>query len=405
MIATLLLLTGLASAQEAPEPEPRRFDGHRQYDLVYASGYDLRTFSVAGPTLNRMTQDVYLYGIAPHLGKTADGILGTAWSAFFTYTTMLWPHEFGHWSRANQVDSQFIFHNAMPILPRTTVQMPASATTADSALLSVGGFEVNSLVARQTQLDFYRRDGAWSDDLAHGLLNEMFFPLYAGLFPARAKLPITWEQTRGDPVHFVLPVYERHTNRPAVMANGEVDPELVRLYRESVLLSVGWALLDPGMAQQGLAFFDSGFASRDAWTAIRTDHFRWTWGTQFNPSPLGYELYLSNYLGIEDRTFEVAVKVGRPFKNRGVRIHVPDLYDTDHLRLGAEAELWDQDVHGFGVLFAGEGEVRLKNGLGLIGWLGYKDEGYVLGRPVGRTAFGAVGMSYRFEHGPERSDR
>ena len=57
-------------------------------------------------------------------------------------------------------------------------------------------------------------------------------------------------------------------------------------------------------------------------------------------------------------------------------------------------------MYGFGVLLASEGEVRLKNALGLIGWVGDKREGYVLGRPLGRTPFGALGMSYRFDHGP-----
>jgi hypothetical protein len=245
----------------------------REYRFVLASGYDLRTSAVAGPTLNRMTQDAYLYGISPHLSDGLNRVLGTTWSVFFTYTTMLWPHEFGHWSRAQQVDSQFVFENYMPLLPHTTVEMPDDATHADSALLSVGGFEVNSLVARQAQLDFYRQGGAYSDDLGHALLNEMFFPVYSAIFPARATEADTWVHTRGDPVHFVLPVYERYTGRPAVMASGEVDPDLIGLYRESVALSVAWAVLDPGLIQQAMAFGESGFDARQAWMPVQREHF------------------------------------------------------------------------------------------------------------------------------------
>ncbi len=397
MITALLLL---ATALGAPDDDDTsRFEPTRQYNFVYAPGYDLRTVSMASPTLNRLTQDAYLYGIAPHLPRKVGNVIGFGWSAFFTYTTMLWPHEFGHWSRAQQVDSSFIFHNAMPLLPHTTVEMPANASLADNALLSVGGFEVNGLVASQVQLDFYRNGGAFADELAHGLLNEAFFPIYAGVFPAKATDPDTWRNTRGDPVHSVLPVYEWNTGRQPVR-NGEVDPALVRQYRETLYLSLAWTALDPGLVQQGQAFFSDTFEAKEAWMPIRTEHFGWTWGTQFNPSPLGYELYLNQYFVVEDRIFQLDLKIGRPFKNRGVILRAPDLFESDRLRLGAELEFWDQDIYGAGVAATAEVELHLHGGLGLLGWGGYKDEGYVRGRAIERTPFAALGMTYQFDHHP-----
>lgn len=76
----------------------------------------------------------------------------------------------------------------------------------------------------------------------------------------------------------------------------------------------------------------------------------------------------------------------------------PDPCETDHARLGLEVELRHQDIDGFGLLASAEGELRLAHGLGLIGWVGDKDGGYALGRAIERTAFGALGMSYRFDH-------
>jgi hypothetical protein len=69
------------------------------------------------------------------------------------------------------------------------------------------------------------------------------------------------------------------------------------------------------------------------------------------------------------------------------------------LRLGAEVEVWNQDVYGVGAAAAAEVNVQLVGGFGLTGWAGYKDKGYSLGRPIEATPFGALGMTYRFDHG------
>jgi hypothetical protein len=396
-LATLLIAAAPAHADEPDGPaQPVRT---REYRAVFAPGYDLRTEAVAGPTLHRMAQDVYLYGISPHLNPTVDDIFGAVWSFASAYSALLWPHEFGHWSRAHQVDSTFIFHDLNPLLPNTTVEMADGASIADEALLSVGGFEVNTLVARQTQLDFYRNGGAWSDELVLGMLNESFFSFYTLIFPADPDEPDTWIHTRGDPVHSVLPVYERYTGRAPIRADGSVDPELAGLYREYVWLSLGWTLLDPGFLQQAAGFFDSGFESRRAWMPIRTERFGWTWGTQFNPSPLGYELNLSQYLIFDERIFEVSVKAGRPFHNYGVRVHAPDVLEAGRWRVGGALEGWSQSFYGLGGSAELEGDVRLFDGFGLTAVFGYKTEGYALGRAIEGTFFGGVGLTFAFEHG------
>ena len=61
---------------------------------------------------------------------------------------------------------------------------------------------------------------------------------------------------------------------------------------------------------------------------VRTKRFGWTWGTLFNPSPLGYELHLSQYFRLDSRMLELSVKMGRPFQNYGVRLHAPNLLEN-----------------------------------------------------------------------------
>lgn len=393
LFATQLAVAAPADPAEAPP---------RTYELSLASRYDLDTAATAGTTLHRMAMDAYGYGLHPHLPGAVDGIAGTLWSFAFTYSTVLWPHEFGHWSRAQQLDSEFIFHNANPILPYTTVEMPADASFADSALLSVGGFEVNALVARRAQDRFYAEGGAWSDEMSHAMVNEMFFPIYAGIFPAKAVEARTWRRTRGDPVHVVLPVYQRHTGRDPIRPDGSVDPELVALYREAVALSVAWAALDPGMVQQGLAMFDGPFERREAWRPIDTERIGWTWGTQFYPTPLGYALALSQYLTVDDRTFVLTAHYGRPMKNNGLRLSSPDLVRTAHLELGLAIDGWDQDEHGAGFSAESLVSARLTDRLYLTGGAGYKTEGYLLARQVGASPHLRIGLAYRFPHANPR---
>jgi hypothetical protein len=167
-----------------------------------------------------------------------------------------------------------------------------------------------------------------------------------------------------------------------------------------VALSFLWSALDPGFVQQALSFTDSGFDARRAWMPVRGERLGWTWGTQFNPSPLGYELYLMQYLLVDQRTFEIAVKHGRPMKNNGVRVSAPDLFENDRLQLGAEIEVWDQDVYGAGAAATATAGVALRGGLGLTGWLGYKTGGYVLGRAIEATPFGSLGLTWSYQHAP-----
>ena len=401
MLSVLLAaLIGTAAASDAVTPSDRT------YALSLASRYDLDTLATAGPTLHRMGMDAYGYGLRPRLSPGLDSFLGTVWSVAWTYTTVLWPHEFGHWSRAEQLDSKFIFHNLNPILPHTTVEMPDSATFADSALLSVGGFEVNAMVARQAELDFYADGGAWSDELGHALVNEMFFPIYAGIFPAKAQEAETWIKTRGDPVHVVLPVFQRHTGRDPIQANGEVDPELVRLYRESVALSLLWSAIDPGTVQRGIAFMEGPFDHREAWMPVDGERLGWTWGTQFQPTPLGYALALSQYLFVADRMFVVGAHYGRPMMNNGLRLAAPDLLRTSRLGVGFVLDGWGQDEYGLGLSAESSLSATLSEHLRLTAAAGYKTEGYLLGRRIEAGPHVRAGLEYRFAHTePQRAGR
>ncbi len=73
---------------------------------------------------------------------------------------------------------------------------------------------------------------------------------------------------------------------------------------------------------------------------------------------------------------------------------------TGRVCLGAELEIWRQGEFGTGAAAAASAQLRLGAGLGLVAEAGYKGEGYVLGRALEGSAFGAVGIRYDFDHGP-----
>jgi hypothetical protein len=52
---------------------------------------------------------------------------------------------------------------------------------------------------------------------------------------------------------------------------------------------------------------------------------RWMYSTLFNPSPLGFELYLYQHVRLGDVPLSLYLKYGRPFDNYGVGLGVPRL--------------------------------------------------------------------------------
>jgi len=200
-------------------------------------------------------------------------------------------------------------------------------------------------------------------------------------------------------VESVLSVYGDYTGRPAIRTDGTVDPDLIRQYRESAYLSLVWMLLDPMFYRSAGAFGadmkqDHGLMRSSM--LVENERMAWTYGTQFHQSPLGYELYLHNYLRLNGRLYSFYMKGGRPYGNIGVGVQIPGLIENDNFMLGVACDLWDQDLFGRGAALTLDAEYRLGRNLGLLLNGTWKDRGYLIGKRIGNSLTLLAGFSYRF---------
>jgi hypothetical protein len=311
----------------------------------------------------------------------------------------MWPHEYGHWSRANQFGGDFIIEDTRFPTPKARMVSPVGIQPFDMTYLSVGGFEINNLIRKQIHTEFYSNGYAYADELIHSFINEVFYPAYAFMFtPADPTLPDTWINTMGDPVESVLLYYKSYSGRPALLTDGRVDPDLVKLYNETVQLSFFWMLLDPMLYKSAEAFSNK---ERGKQSVMRPDMLvngpvSWTYSTMFNPSPLGYELYLTNYFVMNDKLYTLYLKAGKPFKNIGFGIEIPKLIQTEKYSLGVGLDLWDQDVYGTGAAISAGYTRPLNTEYNLVVNCIFKTRGYVLGQRAEQNLTLRTGLSYIF---------
>jgi len=386
---------GAAMAQKSADAPDRI------YTFAGATSPEVELSAIYGVSLNNLTQDIYLNHIGPALGQgTGEKVAATTWSVFWTYFYIIWPHEMGHWLRAQQVEGEFVFHNYALPFPHTTFEDNEKTTLEEEILLSIGGFEVNAMIARDSELKFHTQGQAYADEMVHGFIHQIFFPMYAWLiFPADAKKPDTWLDTKGDPVQFVLLAYRRHTGREPVREDGTVDPELVDLYNETALMSLVWPMLNPMFYRSTRAF---GYDMRedpsmDSGGMLLGDRdLGWTYGTQFRPSALGYELYFTNYISWQGKMLALYFKHGRPFKNNGAGLEIPMLYESGALDLGVKVEGWEQDLYGNGAAAYLDMSVRLTENWRLALQGGYKQKGYLTGEALEEGFKALMTLEYRY---------
>lgn len=375
LIICILVSMGSTSAQDSLEV--------KQYQVGFYNQYDLRNSSTNAISVHRGLHDLFNQSIKPNLNEKWRGTTYDLFSFSAAYLSLLWSHEFGHSLRAKQVGGNFKIHNVSLPIPYTTMHLPDSITLVDEALSVTGGFEVNALNTRTIQRDFILQNGSRNEDLAFAFVNRMMFPLYASvIIPIDPEERDVWINTAGDPVHVTLPVFKNYSAGQVFMPDSSVNPDLVSYYTQSVIFASLFNLLDPQFYKEfGAAFGD--ISIRREPTFILGDHSNgWTYGTLFNVSPLGYELYLNNYIHLNGNEFSLYFKWGRPFKNNGLGLVWNDIVETDKYSVSASIEAWDQDIFGSG--FASEATLgyKLSQSLGLFMSTGYKTEGYVLGKQV-----------------------
>lgn len=371
----------------------------REYRFLLGNLEEVELFAMTGKTLNNMLMDVYFRGFGPKLPEKIEPIAEIGWSVFWTFMTTMWPHDGGHWARAQQLGGDFKIMKFRIPFPKAVMIPPPGGAPVKTALASIGGFEVNGLMTLRTHFDFYRQGFTHADELIHSFINQIQYPFYAFMIkPADPREPTTWTDTQGDPVESILTTFEWYTSRPAIRGDGMVDPDLVSQYRETIWLSLIWTALDP-MFWQSLKAFGVDMDADHGLMRPRmrgNDRFRWAWGTQFHASPLGYELYLRGYAHWLGQFWSVYVRGGRPYRNLGYGIGLPYLLRKGPLTLGASCDFWNQDVYGTGSALTLDAEYRLPGRIGLLLRTGWKDHGYLIGRRLKQSRLFLAGFTYRF---------
>ncbi len=394
LIPVLLFLPVSLSAQGQDPEEP-----YREYRLLAGELTEIEIAAATGHTLNKVFSDIYFRGFGADLPEKIRPITDVVWQIFWTFTFTMWPHDMGHWVRADQVGGHFLVHGYAFPFPHAEMHLPDVTAPGESTLTSTGGFEVNHLMAYRTHRDLYQRGWAFADELVHSFIQQTHIPFYAFLLtPARATKPETWTDTVGDPVEAVLSIYGDYTGRPAIRPDGSVDPELVDLYRETIWVGLLWTLADPTL-HRSLKAFDADMRENHGLMRSRMwgdERFAWLPGTRFHIGPLGYELYLLGYLRRHDRFGVVYLRGGRPYHNLGLGVDLPDLIRTGRFSFGLAADLWDQDLYGPGAALTVETGFRLTPKLALEAKGTWKDRGWLLGRQIDQSLTLLGGFSWRF---------
>ena len=373
----------------------------RHYQLVFGPVDELEPFSVAGLTLNKALSDVYYRGISKRLPSGVDKWTGPIWSIFWTFCTTMYPHDGGHWARAEQVGGKFSLTSFGFPFPVMKMDLPENGPQKNETLTSIGGFEINFMMRRRIHMDFYERQYVFADQLINAFIQDVFYPFYAFvLVYADPTNPDVWTDTRGDPVEAALSVYKGFTGREPVMDNGKVDPDLIQQYREATIISLPWTMLNP-MFFRSLKAFSAKMSDRyglmeTPWMLGDT-RFSWSWGTHYHSSPLGYELYLTNYFRIYDKLYTLSLKAGRPYKNLGMNVTIPKIFEKNRFQMGCTVDAWSQDIFGNGGNIEIDARYRFHRNFDVVLKTGYKSEGYLIGRRVDEAPLFLAGGSFYFE--------
>ncbi len=392
-----LLLSGLLfydiSAQTDSSIRAAGF--YRDFTAIYAVNDDLLNASENVRSSLKILNDAYQIGLKPRIRSPfLRNATEITWNTLLKWSTLLWPHEFGHLLRTHQHGGRFVFQQFRFPGIVSTLELPPGAPTEHHLLALIGGFEANALSARNIQLDFYRHGGLYNDEFGMAFGHRILYPLYAYAFAAQnPKDPQTWIRQKGDPVNFAHLTWQMG-NRAVFNADSTVNLELVRFYQQASLLSVIWNLLDWNFYRQAAAFFGNQVAGKRP-VYLGSEKSAWFYSTLFNTSVLGAELYFWNYIKHKNRLYALYVKGGFPYQNLGLGLTIPDLLTLQNLSVDVHADLWQQEFYGTGGSAYAQLYGRLSQHFDLVVQSGYKTKGYLVGRPIREGFIGFLGLRYR----------
>ncbi len=376
----------------------------REYTLMIGTSEDLNMVASLGVNAYRALTDLYYLGLRPAVPQKLEPVIGALWQTGCSFFLTIWPHEFGHWTRAREVGGEFVFERLTFPWPKARMDLPDDVSLFSETLTSVGGFEINNLMRRQIMTDYYGKGYSFATLPIHAFIQEIYYPAYAYIVAPLVsgkwidpEDPDTWIHTMGDPVESSLGVYKNYYDRSVPLSGEPVDPDLVSYYREARTLSLLWMLIDPGLYESARAF---GVGMDENAGLVRPFMFgkgdvSWIYGTMFNASPLGYELYLDQHFRVKGNYFSISLRYGRPYDNYGLSIRMPSFYRSEVISLGAETGYWYQGPFGHGVMGEMNFSFRSKGILGATLTAGWKSGGYLLGLPIEKGAYVRGGFVFR----------
>jgi len=167
ILAALVTASVNVQAQQSEAAEP-----YREYRFMFGTLTELDPIATAGLSLNKAVNDIYFSSLEQLLPEKIRPVSEIVWSVFWTFTFTMWPHDGGHWARAQQIGGNFLIHGYAFPFPEAEMKLPSSLEPGEGTLTSTGGFEVNYLMSRRTRMSFYRNGWGHADDLIHSLIQE-----------------------------------------------------------------------------------------------------------------------------------------------------------------------------------------------------------------------------------------
>lgn len=367
---------------------------HRDYLFIYSSKYDIKNSSENFRAGLKIFSDIYYRGISSKIENSfIKGVLGFTFGFTSRWFSMLWPHEFGHYLRTEQVGGNFSFVRFQFPGILGDMDLPLNATMEDHTLALIGGFEANYLTTRDVQFDFFRYDGLYNDEFGMSLGNRIMYSFYAFLIAKQdPQDPQTWINSGGDPVNFTKLVWVMN-GRNVFNSDSSVNEGLVKFYNNAAYLSILWNLSDINFYKQILSYFGDELKGQKPFY-FGNKNFLWAYGTFFNTSPLGVELYFSNYLKVYDHFVNLYIRYGLPFKNNGIGIVVPQVFKFNNISFGLNSDFWTQNYYGKGFFVLTNFLYRIKDKWNLEWQMGYKTEGYIPGKTTKEGFLFSVGFKY-----------
>ncbi|MDH5464154.1 MAG: hypothetical protein OEW60_00920 [Thiovulaceae bacterium] len=362
-------------------PSLSRAEPTREYPFSYGDPLDSRNVVRTSIALNKLGHDFYREGISPLLPESLEPWVAGAWSFFWTFNLTMWPHDYGHWARANQAGGDFIIDSYAFPLPEARMVVPAGTTLWQETLMSGGGFEINTMMRKHTEDRYFQTGFRDAEDMVHSFIQSMMFPIYSVLIaPINTSDPSSWY---GDPIQYTQLVFENYSGRPSVV-NNVADPGMVSLYKEMFWVNLLVTALDPWMyfAAEAFSLDLKDLPQLDTRWLYSSNDFSWAYTTRFNTGVLGYEVYLTQHIKVDDEYFSVYLRAGRPFKNYGVGARFADVLTAGDFSLDATIDAWDQDNYGTGGMIGISPGYRVGKNLRVSVDLHWKSDGYALGLPL-----------------------